>query len=275
MNIAEKWKDAVQAVRIRRRDHTFFVPQGLLTDDFAEQLFQFDQLLMQGKLYKNSKTSTAALVNPALFLKRTNNKGLSFTLRYLFRPARVFRAAYAAERFREIGIPTPEILAVGESRRGLILDKGYIAQRAYPGMFSMAEKIQASSDPVTDIRNFFAEAGRMARHLHENSLVHGDLKLSNFYFVDGVYGILDLDSVCFHSGTESVFADELAHIVASAHIDIERNPAMTKMQNLTDFLIDILLESYGRDLNANLIAEQSAFLYRRMMQRLLSHDAGK
>lgn len=168
----------------------------------AEEL---DSMLKNGKSLKDSPTTTAALVhfpgsNTEYFLKRNNNKGFRFTCRYLFRKARVFHAAKVAEIFEELKIKTPKVYMAAEKKTGLYLHAGYI----------LTEKINATSidkillnadDKDAAMKTFLLWAAKTITKLHRAGIVHGDLKLINFY-CDGdwrnsenSFGIWDLDSV--------------------------------------------------------------------------------
>lgn len=168
----------------------------------AEEL---DSMLKNGKSLKDSPTTTAALVhfpgsNTEYFLKRNNNKGFRFTCRYLFRKARVFHAAKVAEIFEELKIKTPKVYMAAEKKTGLYLHAGYI----------LTEKINATpidkillnaDDKDAAMKTFLLWAAKTITKLHRAGIVHGDLKLINFY-CDGdwrnsenSFGIWDLDSV--------------------------------------------------------------------------------
>ena len=164
-----------------------------------------DSMLKNGVSLKDSPTTTAALVrfpgsDTEYFLKRNNNKGFRFTCRYLFRKARVFHAAKMAEVFENLKIRTPKVYMAAEKKTGLYLHAGYI----------LTEKINATSidkillnadDKDAAMKTFLLWAAKTITKLHRAGIVHGDLKLINFY-CDGdwrnsenSFGIWDLDSV--------------------------------------------------------------------------------
>lgn len=164
-----------------------------------------DSMLKNGVSLKDSPTTTAALVrfpgsDTEYFLKRNNNKGFRFTCRYLFRKARVFHAAEMAEVFENLKIRTPKAYMAAEKKTGLYLHAGYI----------LTEKINATpidklllnaEDKEAFLKMFLSWAAKTITTLHRAGIVHGDLKLINFYCdgdwkdPDNSFGIWDLDSV--------------------------------------------------------------------------------
>ena len=164
-----------------------------------------DSMLKNGVSLKDSPTTTAALVrfpgsDTEYFLKRNNNKGFRFTCRYLFRKARVFHAAEMAEVFENLKIRTPKAYMAAEKKTGLYLHAGYI----------LTEKITATpidklllnaEDNEAFLKTFLRWAAKTITTLHRAGIVHGDLKLINFYCdgdwkdPDNSFGIWDLDSV--------------------------------------------------------------------------------
>ncbi len=180
-------------------DGAFAIPAQYDSPEIIDLVKNFDYALANGKILKDSPTTTAALVECAgqkFFLKRTNNKNWKFTLRYLFRSARAFRSAAAAVKFAQIGIPTPPVIAAGERRRGPILKCGCLITGSEPGICGMDHAITESADPAGTMTVFLEKAAEMMALLHRNKVLHGDLKLCNFYCAgNGEPGIWDLDSV--------------------------------------------------------------------------------
>ncbi len=274
MNIAKQWIRMTEAVCVQHGTYKFFVPQAAADQDLFRLLTGIDQNMMSGKKLKDSRTTTAVLLTGSrpLFIKRTNNKDLQFTLRYLFRSARAFRAAYAAELFRRLDIPTPAVFAAGESRSGLILNCGYLVTEAVSNAGEIADLVASSPEPLAEIRRFFAAAGEMMQRLHEKHLIHGDLKIHNFYLSGATYGIWDLDGVRSRSPLvmKRKITQELALLVASTRIALEQNPVtenLTNLTDLTDYLTGLLLENYETKISRTAVAAAAIARYNRMMFR--------
>lgn len=169
----------------------------------AEKL---DQMMKNGISLKDSATTTAALskipdTNISVFLKRNNNKGLRFTLRYLFRYARVFHAAEAAEVFEKYNIKTPRVYMAAEKKKGLILQSGYIITETVENVISVHHLLANNPEREKILAAFLPWAAKAMTTLHRAGVEHGDLKLVNFYCEgdwndpDASFGIWDLDSV--------------------------------------------------------------------------------
>lgn len=215
------------AVRLQSGDSFFCIMPGGRDRVDPRNLAKIDTFFTHGVILKNSRTSTAALAEiggdgEPVFLKRCNNKGLRFTLRYLFRPARVFRAAKAADLLKKAGVRTPEVLLVGERRNGPILKAGYLVTATAPDIQSADQLLRETSVPELFLESFLKQAAEMTVLLHRNRLEHGDLKLVNFYHTgrwtpQSRFGIWDLDSVRCHTSAvpRTRVERELSRIVFS------------------------------------------------------------
>ena len=224
------------AVRLKS-DGFFFCVMPCAKDRFdPRDLAKIDTFFTRGVILKNSRTSTAALAEIAedgvsVFLKRCNNKGLRFTLRYLFRPARVFRAAQAAELLKAAGVRTPEVLLVGERRSGPILKAGYLVTSTAPDIRSVDQLLRETTVPEIFLESLLAQAAELTALLHRNRIEHGDLKIVNFYHIGrwtpkSQFGIWDLDSVrCYRNAVPRRRVErELSRIVFSTHLASLLNP---------------------------------------------------
>ena len=217
-------------------------------DALKRQLFFIDDMLNNGHKIKDSRTTTAAVLElpgmNSVFVKRENNKGLRFTLRYLFRSSRVFRAAAAATRLAELGIPTPQVLAVGSRRRSGILYSGYLITETLSKVLktsAVCEKINTDSE---FFGQFLSEVSRMAAILHDHGILHGDLKMSNIYCKDSSgghkFGLWDLDGVEIHNAPISsrLRAQELGRIISSyARTSQEQCGCSAKVEEGIDMLL--------------------------------------
>ena len=252
-------------------DIFFAVPAQYISDKLEILLRNFDQTLTHGKILKNSPTTTAALVECAgqnLFFKRTNNKNWKFTLRYLFRSARAFRSAAAAEKLLQLGIPTPPVIAAGERRRGLILKCGYLVTESEPGICGMDHAIMASSKPLETMADFLEKAAGMMAQLHRNNVLHGDLKLCNFYRAgNGEPGIWDLDSMKVFRKKIPIrkIETEITRLLASCVAVQELIPGLSKPE--IDRMAEEFCRTYCRISVATPSAKNVADLIRARLNR--------
>ncbi len=141
--------------------------------------------LNDSEIVKHSRTTTAGVYEMAgerrIFIKRYNNRGLKYTLKYLFRKARPFRYLLNARICEINGIPVPHPVAAVAERRSVLLSRSYIVLNAVENLVPTVPfyRIMAE-DPKTESSYVDALACMMAK-MHSCGMVHGDAKLSNFY----------------------------------------------------------------------------------------------
>ena len=270
------WINTVEAKIFQcNKDCIFAISPQYVTEALEELLKNFDQALTGGEILKNSPTTTAALVGHAgqnLFLKRTNNKNWKFTLRYLFRSARAFRAAVAAEKLAQLGIPTPPVIAAGECRRGLILKCGYLITGTEPGICGMNHAIMKAVSPMETMTVFLAKAADMMVLLHRNNVLHGDLKLCNFYCsANGEPGIWDLDSMKVYRKQIPVrkIETEISLLLASC-IALQK-----RIKGLPEPEIDLMVEDFCRTYCRCSVAKPSAKNVAALVRARLAHWRNK
>ncbi len=279
-----KWMEENHARVVKEEGLFFAVLPGTWSEALEGILPRIDSLLESSFLLKDSPTTTAGLValdpggNP-VFLKRTNNKGFRFTLRYLFRPARCFRAAFAAARLREIGIDTPEVLAAGERRHCPgILQAGYLVTSSRADIKNASKILVETVDVETAGVSFLEAAGRLAARMHAGRMLHGDLKMQNFFYCgnwtpDVKYGLWDLDGARLLSAVPppASVLDELARIVSSVQILAAQNPYMPDSFPDPLRLGKILMDAYASEKPdlplpaADALAERSEFRRRKTL----------
>lgn len=268
------------SVKFRTPDGVFFItPEG--RDCVNPRLLRrIDSCFERGVLLKDTRSTTAALAavshkGTPVFLKRTNNKGLIFSLKYLFRCSRVFRAARAAFRLDELGIRTPRVLLAGERRRGLILKAGYLVTTTAPEIHSVAWLLRETGAPEAVLESFLAYAAESTARLHAGGLEHGDLKTINFYFTgqwgpETEYGIWDLDSVrCHKSGVPlERIEKELARVVFSTHLSAGNNPCFSKEICSPEYIAHRLTELYRQTAGPGVGKPEEEAVLRHAVDRL-------
>lgn len=218
----EQEQPGYAAGKIRERGFLFLISESVKEDEFRKALPQLDERIGNGKKLKDSKSTTAAVCElpgcGTVFVKRTNNKGLSFTLRYLFRPARAFRAARAADRLFRAGIETPAVLAVGERRFCRVLLGGYLVNEMKQDVTEAYHVLLNSPDPGKCVAEIMEKAGRLLASIHLQHVIHRDFKLANVYFrKDGSCGVWDLDGARIYPSSvpQSLMMVDLSRLVSS------------------------------------------------------------
>lgn len=178
-----------------------------------------DTLLDSSRKLKDSRTTKAGIAEIAgthVFIKRTHNKGIRYTFRYIFRPARVFRAAAAEIRLKKLGIETPEVIAVGEIRPfPFFLRAGYIINKSVDNASDAALLLKSVRNPEDFMHSFISRSAALLSAMHGGGMIHGDLKMSNFYMAggssagDSAPGVWDLDGARLFPGEPPVQMIEL------------------------------------------------------------------
>lgn len=268
------------SVKFRTPDGVFFItPEGQDAVD-PQLLRRIDDCFRHGRLLKDTRSTTAALTSlspqgTSVFLKRTNNKGFVFSLKYLFRCARVFRAARSAVFLEELGIRTPKVLLAGERRHGFVLKAGYLATSTVPGIHSAAWLLRETDAPEAVLESFLAYAADSTAKLHAGRIEHGDLKAINFYFTgewspETGYGIWDLDSVRRYRRAvpEERVDKELSRVVFSTHLATEKNPHFTEALRSPEYLSRRLTELYGKAAGPSQYVPSSESVLRHALARL-------
>jgi len=232
-----EWIRRTGAVVYRTGKSVFAIAKQYDVPDVKKFLHSFDAMLERSIILKDSPTTTAGLAafspdGRPVFLKRTNNKGLRFTVRYLFRPARSFRSARSATDFEALGLRTPAVIAAGEKRTGMILNAGYLVTASCDSIRGMEKILTETEDPPSVLDFFFHYAGPAMAKIHKAGLLHGDLKIGNFY-CEGIwspdeakYGIWDLDSVRrYPKGVPQKKAErELGRLISSSLMLLDADP---------------------------------------------------
>ncbi len=162
-----------------------------------------DQLFKTGTILKDSRTTKAAIIkvqNTDIFLKRYNNKGLKFTLRYIFRKARSFRAWKAAIILTKLNIPTPLPIIAMQKKNLFILEAGYLFTETLTNLVSLEKFLDIAIKDETIFANFANVIMNYLKILHNNGIEHRDFKMNNIYIQDQAnnkfsFGLWDLDSL--------------------------------------------------------------------------------
>ena len=159
----EDYVRLVKAVRLKTDDGADFIILDGKLDTSA--LSDTDGVLSRSELFKDTATTRAGLSSglyldgAKVFVKRTNNKDFKFTCKYLFRPARVFRAMLGAALLESLQIETPRVLACGEKRSFLRLDWGCIVTSTSPGITGVNKLVRTVPDVEKFTRRFLSYAG--------------------------------------------------------------------------------------------------------------------
>ena len=238
---------------VRSGPYSFALAPGPVQDYLAEHFAEADAMIQNGDRTKTSVESSAAVFalpdGRKIFIKRNGNRGLKFTFRYMFVPARVFRAALAAKRVEEAGIMTPRVLAAGEKRRARVLLGGYLITDAVTDACDLMAYVEKSPDAPAGMPALIRETARIAATLHDHGIYHGDLKLVNLYRTgnNSPCGVWDLDSAQLFSGEvpHELVVRELGRIASSIVIFAENNPAFPEVFFNLNRIVCELVDAYS------------------------------
>ncbi len=166
---------------------------------FTRETFSADpeKKLSAGKCLKDSTTVSAG-VNGNLFIKRYNRKGVWRTLKRIVQVPRSYRCLAASIALRQAGIATPEVK---------LASKYYLITEALP------ESTRYLNFYPELLENFLPVMLKM----HDAGIFHGDLSMRNIYFLEGHYGLIDLDSERLYPGgvPTDLRRKELARVISS------------------------------------------------------------
>jgi len=209
-----------------------FLINSLYDSPFLREVLQsLDLYLNKSDICKDSRTTKAGFVELGptgnIFIKRYNNKGFSYTVRYLMRQSRAFRAFRSHLLFRKLDIPVPEPVAAVESRSfGIALNASWLLVKHIGDTVPVLEFYEILRKDEQIEEHFISSVCNMLAKLHAANVTHGDMKLSNIFVKrenTGAhsFGLWDLDAAVMRKFrlSDGQRAAELGRFIAS-FIDI-------------------------------------------------------
>jgi hypothetical protein len=188
-------------------------------------LADLDAALAKARIHKDSRSTKAGTLllddGREVFVKRYNNKGLRYTLRYLFRRARPFRAWAAAWACEQNGIPSPRPLAALAYRRAGVLREAWLIRAAVPTPVPTLTYVEQVLRQPRLREDFIAQVCALLATMHAAGIGHGDPKLSNIYARNEAdklrYGVWDLDGATLtdHPTAPATRNIDLARVISS------------------------------------------------------------
>ena len=171
------------------------------SDALQECIAAPDKWLARSEIMKDSRTTTAGVVKLSngeeVFIKRFNNKGFIYTLKYLFREARPFRVWKAAWAFEQNNIPTPLPMAAMADYKNGIPQNAYLIRHVVPNIISTLDFFAKLKDDKELEESYLSDIVAMIANMHNAGIYHGDAKCSNIYIEQSEagtyqYGLWDL-----------------------------------------------------------------------------------
>jgi tRNA A-37 threonylcarbamoyl transferase component Bud32 len=160
---------------------------------------QLDQLIVPNSIIKDGNTCTVALVNIAnqpVVIKRYNIKSAMHKASRMWRPSRAADSWANAHRLQLLAIPTPEPMALIETRRFGLRGKAYFLS-AYVEAPDIAEFFVQNRDK-TQRAEFVKQTVKLFYRLYLLKISHGDMKATNIKVVQNKPMLIDLDSMKQH-----------------------------------------------------------------------------
>lgn len=210
-------------LRLKNGAALLFIRRAFDSDALRDSLLNPEKYLSSAKLVKDSRTTKAGFIKldngENVFIKKYNNKGFKYTLKYLLRKSRAAKAFMNAWTFENLDIPTPAALGAVTFRPAGIIKNSYIIYQTISGVTDTLDFFRMTQDDEKLLQNFIQRISGYISIIHNNGLIHGDLKLSNIYHVkdSGTFGLWDLDGVKYFRGEapSSARIEELARIISS------------------------------------------------------------
>jgi heptose I phosphotransferase len=160
-----------------------------------------DCLIKDAQILKDGDSTTVValpLAGREWVIKRYNLKGFWYGVSRLFRPSRAWHCWVSAFRLQQAGIDTPEPLLMLEKRWGPFRREAYYVSERVAGsdVKQLLEKESGQSPQWTTMLALFE---KLFVSMREHSIVHGDLKATNFLLSQRPDGsaflqVLDLDA---------------------------------------------------------------------------------
>lgn len=212
--------------------------------DSIDYLFAGDAVILKdGRSVKAAKVE--APDSGIFFLKRYNNKGFLYSLRYIFRRPRPWRVKIISDRLREAGIHTPKIIAAVVKRKwGVFLDTSYLMTEFLDDLIPPEELVPQLLKDRPLFTEYCNQVVSTLNHLHNNGFLHGDLKIANIYCRrvnknELEVGLLDLDSAVYSSRRLAAKerTRDLARFIASLLQTADKLDLKVEKKQLVDFIV--------------------------------------
>ena len=178
-------------------NHYIVYERSLESEPLQAFLRNPDAFIDQGTIIKNGRSATVALVDIAgtqYVLKRYNIKSLWHRIRRQFRPSRAWVCWRNAHILEMLGIATAKPLLMMEWRFGSLRREAYFLCEYVPGEDALRflKNTPLDSPALSSVLEQFKA---LFTAMCDYSIVHGDMKATNFHVNDKGISVLDLDGM--------------------------------------------------------------------------------
>jgi len=166
----------------------------LLASIFADP----DAAILNAELLKNGDKTTLAKITQGdveLVIKRYNTISFWHAINRGLRTSRAHRCWVYAHLFKELGLETPEPIAMIEQRQGPIRRRAYYIMRYRSGVLGRTAILEANPQ---QLEHYLQTLVNDLQQLYNRMITHGDLKASNWLWHDNKWIWLDLDATRQH-----------------------------------------------------------------------------
>ena len=182
---------------------------------------------------------------PPLYLKkRVYPTGLG--LRNIFSRSNPFRRAEWAALVADAGVSTPAVMAIGMRKKGLLIKAVYLVMEAVSDAEEAAD-IFCRPNARARVGLFIEDSSRLIAALHAAGIIHGNFRLSNFYYRDAVLSLWNpgwLQSWECHFSKRSILRD-LGSLGAAICVEAAKHrPALDDFISC-DATAELLLAAYA------------------------------
>lgn len=182
-----------------RRDwnHYIVYERSLESAQLQDFLRAPDAYIERGKIIKAGRSATVAIVEidaKQYVLKRYNIKSLWHRIRRQFRPSRAWVCWRNAHMLEMLGVTTAKPLLMMEWRFGSLRREAYFLCEYLPGedALHLLKKEPINSPAWSRALNQFKA---LFATMRDYSIVHGDMKATNFLVTEKGLAVLDLDGM--------------------------------------------------------------------------------
>lgn len=161
-----------------------FLRKDYDSSELRESLKSLPSLFDKAEIFKDSRTTKAGVTEldkKEVFVKCFNNKGFTYTLKYIFREPRPFRVWNAAWALEQAGIPTPKAIAAIAEFSGFIPKNAFLIRESVPNIIPTLDFFKIILEDESKREHFIKTACSLYAKMHNAGIYHGDAKCSNIY----------------------------------------------------------------------------------------------
>ncbi len=162
-----------------------------------------DTVVSNGTLLKDGNKTTVVKITHGdieLVIKRFNIVSRWHAITRGIRKSRAHRCWVYAHLLKELGVDTPEPVAILEQRYGPVRQSAYYIMRYRKGQPGRNLILDASKQ---ERDRYFQSLASDLGHLHDKMITHGDLKATNWLWDKNHWIWLDLDATRQHPSRRS------------------------------------------------------------------------